>query len=104
MMTRLQEQLEELEVLECMFSAPGEFKIVDESSREQAEAYLKQLTPDPPDCLSCQFCIPISAHQEGSDEEASEEESCACGEDIATQQPLASHSINFSVRLPTRLV
>lgn len=99
-MTRLQEQIDELELLESVFSAPGEFQIEDRASYEQAEAYLKQLAPDPPKYLSCRLCILINAHQ-CSDDEGSDSEDCSNSENAGTD-PLTSYSVTISVRLGIR--
>lgn len=94
-MTRLQEQVDELALLESMFSCLGEFQIEDQDSQEQAEAFLRRLAPDPPKCLSCRLCISTSAHQ-GSDVEED------CSDDGAG--PSSSFTIHISVRLPSRSV
>lgn len=93
-MTHLQEQVDELDLLESVFSSPGEFEIQDKASYQQAEAYLKQLSPDYPKAISCRLCIPISAHQPSGDEDSDEE-----GEET---QALPSYSIDISVRLSSR--
>ena len=54
-MSHLKEQLEELEVLQAMFSSPGEFEIEDESSYDRAVTYVKKLSIEPPKILSCEL-------------------------------------------------
>lgn len=98
-MTRLQEQLEELELLESVFSGPGEFQIEDRLSHERAQAYLGQLTSDPPKNLSCRLVVPINAHQESDDEGSGDEDGPRAG-----AEPLISYSVTISVRLGTRWV
>lgn len=101
-MTRLQEQLDELDLLESVFSAPGEFEIEDRESKEKAEAFLNQLTSNPPGHLSCRLCIPVNAHHdsgdEGSDVEDNADSKGASGEHGH------SYSVNISLRLSNRLV
>lgn len=90
-MAHLQEQLDELEVLESMFSSPGEFEIEDRDSHERAIAYLKSLAPDPPKYLSCRLCIPVNAQHDSDDEEES-----------SRAEGFPPHAVNISIRLPTR--
>lgn len=101
-MPRLQDQLDEVALLESMFSAPGEFQIEDRISHEQAEAYVNHLTPDPPKCLSFRLCVPINAHHYSDDEGSSDDEGASCAN--AESEPLVSHSVRISVRLPSRYV
>ena len=71
-MPRLEEQLEELEVLQAMFFTPGEFKIEDNSSYDKAVKYVKKLSLEPPKILSCKLRLLVSANQdsdEGEDED-----------------------------------
>lgn len=93
-MTHLREQVEELELLESVFSAPGEFQIDDTASYERAQAYLKQQTSDPPKNLSFQLVLPINAHQDSD-----EEEDCP----RARVDPVV-YSIAISIRLGVRWV
>lgn len=93
-MTHLQEQLDELDLLESVFSAPGEFDIEDRASKEKAETFLKQLAPDPPRHVSCKLCIPVNAHHASGDE-SSDDEDCSA----ATEHAL---SVSISVRLDNR--
>lgn len=97
-MTHLQEQVDELGLLESVFSSPGEFEIQDKASHQQAEAYLEQLTPHPPQYLSCLLCIPIKPHQHSDDEVSSDGECEASVGNVGEE----SYSINISVRLPPR--
>ena len=98
-MPRLQEQLDELELLQSVLSSPGEFEIEDRASHEQAEAYVNGLTPDPPKFLSCRLCVLINAHQDSDDESA------GCDDERASSGNSAGeHSISISVRLASRLV
>ena len=98
-MTRLQDQLDELDLLESVFSAPGEFEIEDRESKEKAEAFVNQLTSNPPGYLSCRLCIPVSAHHDSGDEGSDVEEGADSGGASAD-----SYSVNISVRLSSRLV
>ena len=98
-MTHLQDQTDELELLESMFSSPGEFEIEDRSSHEQAAAYLQHLTPDPPKTLSCVLHIPVNAHQDSDDEDIDDDD-----ESVSRSVLPAAHTINISLRLLARLV
>ena len=102
-MTHLQEQVEELQVLESVYSSPGEFEIDDESSHEQALAYLQQLALHPPNALSCRLHIPINAHQDSDDDDDDDGEDygSGCVGAVAAVCPVQTH-INVSVRLPSR--
>lgn len=92
MCSTLEQQVDELEFLQSMYSAPGEFKIEDQASYQQAVAHLQHLTPDAPKVLSCSLHIPIDAHQDTGDEG---EEACAGNTDI-------QHHVDISIRLPNR--
>ena len=72
-MSRLEEQLEELEVLQAMFFSPGEFEIEDRSSYDKAVRYVKKLSLEPPKILSCKLRLLVNANQD-SDEEGDEDE------------------------------
>lgn len=101
-MTHLQEQLDELELLESMFSSPGEFEIEDKVAHAQAEAFLRQLTLNAPrpKSLTCKLFIPINAHQDSDDE--GENDCSSATEGKAEIEQLVSYSINISVRLVPR--
>ena len=91
MATNLEQQVDELELLQSMFSAPGEFQIEDQATFDQASAFLRDLTPASPGRLSCSLHIPIDAHQPEGPPQAS-------GGDSSTNQ----HIMNISIRLPHR--
>lgn len=93
----LQEHLDELGLLESMFSSSGEFEIEDSTSYKQAEDYLQQLAPQPPNALSCKLCVPISAHQDSDDEEGEEDA-------VEGAEQEVPYSITIFIRLPSRLV
>lgn len=93
MTEHLQEQVDELGLLESMFSSPGEFEVEDSESHRRAEAYLQHLAPEPPNSLSCRLFIPISAHQDSDGDDSG---------DVET--PASPYSITISIRLPSRLV
>lgn len=108
-MAHLQEQLEELELLESMFSYPGEFQIEDSASYDLAAAFVKNLAPDPPKCISCRVNIPIDARHDTDDEvdddnDAEDEGGDKSKEEAAEKgkEEVTSHTVNISLRLPTR--
>ena len=84
--SRLEQQSDELELLQSMFSAPGEFQIDDQTSYDQVSSFLRSLTPDAPGRLSCSLHIPIEAHHHHD-----------AGEGTATR-----HTVDVFIRLPHR--
>ena len=97
MNTNLEQQIDELEFLQSMYSAPGEFKIQDQVSYQQALAYVQQLTPEAPKTLSSSLHIPVNAHQDSEDED----------EDDVAREPAAEntsvqHYVDISIRMPNR--
>ena len=94
-MSHLKEQLEELEVLQAMFSSPGEF----ENSYDKAVTYVKKLSIEPPKILSCELRLLVSANQD-SDEEGDEDEDVL---KLAQAESLpVTHEADVSLRLPAR--
>lgn len=84
----LEQQVDELELLQSIFSAPGEFQVDDQSSYDQVSAFLKDLAPDTPGRLSCKLHIPIDAHQPENEHERT---------DASAAVPL---TVDISIRLP----
>ena len=98
-MSRLEEQLEELEVLQAMFFSPGEVEIKDRSSNDKAVRYVKKLSLEPPKILSCKLRLLVSANQD-SDEEGDEDEDVL---ELAQAESLpVTHAADVSLRLPAR--
>ena len=95
MNSNLEQQIDELEFLQSMYSAPGEFKIEDQASYQQALAYVQQLTPEAPKTLSSSLHIPVNAHQDSDDEDEETRESAA--ENVTIQ-----HCVDISIRMPNR--
>ena len=98
MSDNLRQQVDELEFLQSMYSAPGEFKIEDEYSYQQAVAYvsLGQHANGAPKTLSCSLHIPISAHQDSDYEYDAE-----AGEASAPKRSL-QYNVDISIRIPNR--
>ena len=95
-MSRLEEQLEELEVLQAIFFSPGEFEIEDRSSYDKAERYVKKLSLEPPKILSCKLRLLVNANQD-SDEEGDEDEDVL---KLAQAESLpVTHAADVSLRL-----
>ena len=90
----LEQQLDELEFLQSMYSAPGEFRIEDQSSYQQALAYVQRLSPDAPKILSSSLHIPITAHQDSEDEEE-------VPPDGAVNKAI-EYNVDISIRMPNR--
>lgn len=84
----LEQQVDELELLQSMFSAPGEFEIDDQSSYDQISAFLKDLLPEPHGRLSYKLHILTQIGEDGG----TNEESGAF-----------QHTVDISFRLPHRL-
>jgi len=95
-MSRLQEILEELEVLEAMFSSPGEFEIEDRDSYDRAKACVKKLSPEVPPSLSCRLHLSVSGDSQDSDDDEEED-----GEHSSLLESI-SHLVDISLRLPKR--
>ena len=87
----LEQQVDEFELLQSVYSALGEFQIEDQLSYDKATAYLKQLIPDPPAALSCKINILVDAHLHSDDED-----------ETTTSSPAAQYSVTITVRLPNR--
>lgn len=97
MNTNLEQQIDELEFLQSMYSAPGEFKIEDQVSYQQALAYVQQVTPEAPKTLSSSLHIPVNAHQD------SEEEDEVAGE-LAAESTIVQYYIDISIRMSNRWI
>jgi hypothetical protein len=95
MNTNLEQQIDELEFLQSMYSAPGEFKIEDQVSYQQALAYVQQQTSEAPKTLSSGLHIPINAHQDSDDDV---EEATGPAAETTTVQ----YYIDISIRMPNR--
>lgn len=61
--SRLELQLDELDLLESVFSGEGEFEVGDAAVREQARAHARGLTPIAPGRLSCALHISVRSSQ-----------------------------------------
>ena len=61
---RCEQQVDELELLQSVFSQPREFTVGDEAAIVQVKAFLQDLTPSPPPSLSC--TVALGLEQEGS--------------------------------------
>ena len=68
-MSRLEEQLEELEVLQAMFFSPGEFEIEDKSSYDKAGRLSRRSSLESPKILSLKFRLLVSAKQDSDERE-----------------------------------
>ena len=96
-MSRLEEQLEELEVLQAMFFSPGEFEIEDESSYDKAMRYVKKLSLEPLKILPCKLRLLVSANQD-SDEDGDEDTLKL----VQAKSLPVTHAADVSLRLPAR--
>ncbi len=97
-MTHLQDQVDELDLLESVFSSPGEFEIEDRCSHDQALRYLSDSAPHPPKTLSCILNIPINPHQDSEDEDDDDDGGASGGGQCAE----SSYIISISIRLMER--
>lgn len=96
--SNLEQQIDELEFLQSMYSAPGEFRIEDQGAYQHALAYTQRLTPDTPKVLSSSLHILINAHQDSEDEEEAPQAVSAA----AIDEPLQQYDIHISIRTPNR--
>ena len=96
----LEQQLDELEMLQSVFSQPGEYTIDDQTLLEHAKARTKGLTDQSlVGRLSCALHLQVNAHQ---DDHGDEEEG-ESGSDITSSGPAATLcSVDISMRLPHR--
>lgn len=98
MSDRLRQQIDELEFLQSMYPAPGEFKIEDEYSYQQAVAYVGpgHHAHGAPKTLSYSLHIPISAHQDSDDEDDAEVE------EASAPSKTLQYNVDISIRIPNR--
>ncbi len=96
----LEQQLDEMELLQSMFSSPGEFQIDDQSSFEQASHFRNGLVPGIPGRLSYSLHILVDA-QQSAPPGASEAQpaSPVRGGGCSTAQP-KQHAVDVVVKLP----
>lgn len=88
----IQHQLDEIELLQSMYSSPGEFLIEDEASYEQAVAFNRQLCVHPPKGLSYKLCVLTNTHRDSDEEEEN-------AQSVATD---TQRSLELAVRLGNR--
>ena len=98
MSANLRQQIDELEFLQSMYPAPGEFKIEDEYSYQQAVAHVSpgHDALGAPKTLSCSLHIPISAHQDSDDEEDTEVD------EASAPNKTLQYNVDISIRMPNR--
>ena len=63
---RCEQQLDELELLQSVFSQPGEFTLGDEDAIAQVKAFLQNLTPSLPPSLSCTVSLTVEEPDGGN--------------------------------------
>lgn len=109
MNSNIEQQLDELEFLQSMFSAPGEFKIEDQSSYQQAVDYTQRCAVVPiPKALSCSLHIPINAHQDSEDEADEADDNMDVNNEAEEARAVAASGMSFqynvdiSIRIPNR--
>ena len=91
METTLQVQLDELELLQSMYSSPGELHIQDQASYAQTLAYCKQLVPQPAQSLSFNLALIIDASTDSD------------GEDSVQAQAAATNTTGYPLEIAIRL-
>lgn len=99
----LEQQLDELDLLQCVFSQSGEFNTDDQAVWDQATAFVKRLTSQPPrGRLSCSLHLQVSVPMQ---EDEGDEGACAGNsEAISCDAPEAQCKVDICMRLPHRLV
>ena len=91
----LEQQLDELDMLQSVFSQPGEYTTDDQTVLEQAAARIKGLTDQKPvGRLSCTLHLLVDAHHY---EDGGESASSEAASSVPT--PLQC-SVDISMRLP----
>jgi len=82
---RLEQQLDELELLQSVFSEPGEFHTDDQTVVDHATAYVKGLADEVPNRLACGVHLTVDAVPDKEDEEekANYTTNAQCTVDIA---------------------
>lgn len=94
----LEQQIDEFELLQCMFSGPGEFQVEDESSYDQVIAFLRDLTPHSPGRLSFSVHILIDAQHQPLDSESE----LSSRDGSPAESKAVQHTVDISFRLPHR--
>lgn len=94
----LEQQIDEIELLQSMYSSPGEFQIDDQVSYDQGLAYTQQLCAEPPKSLSIKLFILIDAHQDSD----SENQSTADGATGLSGDVGSQHRLEVLFRLTNR--
>ena len=91
----IEQQLDELDLLQSVFSQPGEYTTDDQTVLERAMARVKRLTDQPPvGRLSCSLHLLVDVHSRDDDGEG-------VGSDTTSPGPTATQcSVDISMRLP----
>ena len=92
----LEQQIDEFELLQSMFSGPGEFQVDDEASYDQVIAYVKALTPNTPARLRFTVHILVDARPPLDSEQDSVD-------GAVTGSKTAQHGMDISFKLPLPL-
>ena len=100
----LEQQLDELELLQSVFSQPGEYTTTDQTSVDYVTAWIRGLTSDPPvSRLSCVLRLSVDAiHSEEGDEHCAEDGAAASSGPTGTIP--VQCSVNISITLPHRYI
>jgi len=93
----LEQQIDEFELLQSMFSGPGEFQVDDEASYDQVIAYVKALTPNTPARLRFTVHILVDARPPLDSEQDSVD-------GAVTGSKTVQHGVDISFKLPHRYV
>lgn len=88
-----QAQLDEIELLQSMYSSPGEFHIEDSVSYERTLAYCGQLAPEPAQSLSFGLTLTLTRLDSDSEQGA-----------VASTCTSPEHPLEIGVRLDIRSV
>ena len=91
--SRLEQQLDELALLQSVFSEPGEFLLDDQAVYDHATAFVRQLTNDVPHRLSCSLHLEVEVDLGHENEEAT-----AC----ASSDQRTHCNVVITMRLPHR--
>ena len=98
----LEQQLDELDLLQSVFSQPGEYTTDDRAVLDHATACVKRLTSHPPDGrLACSLHLAVDARVVRADKD---EPDVGVSDAVSCDGTTTQYSVDVSMRLPHRLL
>lgn len=97
----LEQQVDEIELLQSMYSSPGEFQFHDQAAYEQAVSYTRELCAEPPGTVSVKVFILINTHHDPAPTEET-----ACGRPVLSGSTARAEEYRLEIffRLSNRSV